>query len=241
MKKINNLIAMLLVGLMGVVGMGTVYADEPSTGGTGTPSTGANDNQNSGSTAAADLVSIECNSYKLAIGASTNCTVYVKPSASLVASTATKTVIIKASQSKYLTMSSIVANTGFTKVSDDISDKTLAENTITLTYSGNDLKEGVRKDIFSFNLKLEEEAKNLTTGDCGQICITGAMFDSNKAKVGEKGKACPNIIITEQTCEGKDCNPDTGAFVNYAMVAGAAGVALVAIAVVSRKKKFYTV
>ena len=237
MKKINKLMATLLIGVVGVMGIGTVYADEPNTSGNGSNASGSNNATN----VAASLVTVDCNSTTLAVGASTLCTVYVKPNATLAANTATKSVIINASQSKYLTMSDIKVNNGFTLVSEDIKDKTLAKNTITLTYSGSNLKENEKTAIFSFNLKLEEEAANIKDGDCGQICITGAVFDSDTAKVGDDGKACPNIIITKQTCEGKDCNPDTGEFMNYAIIAGIASVALITIVISTRKKKFYTV
>ena len=97
----------------------------------------------------------------------------------------------------------------------------------------------------SFRLKLEEEAKNLKQGECGELCVDGAEFSTDVVKAtlvaGDTGKACPNVIITEQKCTGDNCNPKTGAFMNYAVVALVAGVALVVIAVVSRKKKFYTV
>ena len=236
MKKINKLMATLLIGVVGVMGIGTVYADEPNANGNGSNASGSNN----ASDIAGSLVTVDCNSTKLAVGASTLCTVNVKPTAALAASTTTKSVIIKASQSKYLTMSEINVNNGFTLVSEDIKDKT-KENTIVLTYSGSGLKANEKNPIFSFNLKLEDAAANIKDGDCGQICITGAVFDSDTVKVGDDGKACPNIIITKQTCEGKDCNPQTGAFMNYAVIAGVASVALITIVISTRKKKFYTV
>lgn len=258
MKKINNLIAILLVGLMGVVGMGTVYADEPSTGGTGTPSTGGSTNQQA---IAVGGITIDCENYKIAVGASTTCTVYLDPDTAtnnsskyttknfeaLAAITGKKTAIITMSQSKYITINKIVANTanGYSLDSDgNINDRTLENHKIQLSHTGT-LDKTKKTAMMSFRLTVENEAKNLSQGECGQVCIEGAEFDANTVKAtlkaGDTGKACPNVIITEQKCTGDNCNPDTGAFMNYAMVAGAAGVALVAIAVVTRKKKFYTV
>ena len=42
MKKINKLIATLLIGVVGVMNIGTVYADEPASGTPSTPSAGSN-------------------------------------------------------------------------------------------------------------------------------------------------------------------------------------------------------
>lgn len=247
MKKINNLIAILLVGLMGVVGMGTVYADEPNSGGTGTPSTGDSTTQKS--EIAGGKVTVDCDDYKIAVGASTTCTVYVNPDNDVFVALNKTTAVITMSQSQYITINDIKANTteGFSLTSDgNVNDRTLKSHEIVLDHTGT-LTKGKKTQIMSFRLKVEEAAKNLSEGECGEICVDGAVFSSDLVKatlvVGDPdvGKACPNVIITEQTCTGDNCNPDTGAFMNYAMVAGAAGVALVAIAVVTRKKKFYTV
>ena len=74
-KKINNLIAAFLVMAVGVMGIGTVYADDangtPSAGGTpstNTPSTGD-------TTAAVSNLTVSCKSTELAVGGSTLCTV----------------------------------------------------------------------------------------------------------------------------------------------------------------------
>lgn len=235
MKKFNSLIAAFLVMAVGVMGIGTVYADEASNGTpSSTPST-------SDTTAAASTVTVSCASTELAVGASTLCTVKVKPSAALAASTtATKNVKISASQSKYLTMSEIEPGTGFILGDHNEANKDLDTNTINLTYSGT-LTAGQEIEVMSFQLKLEESAKNITDGDCGRICITGVMFDTETAKVGDDGKYCPNITIVTKNCKDEECNPSTGEFMNYAIIAGVATVALVSIALISKKKKFYTV
>ena len=151
------------------------------------------------------------------------------------------------SQSKYITINDLIANAaeGFTLTSDgDINDRTKKSHEITLNHTGT-LTKNKKIQIMSFRLKVEEAAKDLPQGQCGEICVDGAVFSTDLIKatltVGDSGKACPNITITEAKCTGDNCNPKTGAFMNYAMVAGAAGIALVVIAVVTRKKKFYTV
>lgn len=244
MKKINKLMATLLIGVVGVMGIGTVYADEPNTSGNGSNASGSNSNQQ---TLAGGKVTVDCEKYDLAVGASTTCTVYITPTAGLAAITYAKDVFITMSQSKYITINELNANTtnGYSLTSDgNISDRTLASHKIQLKHTGT-LTEGKKTEIMSFRLKLEEAAKGLTAGQCGQLCVDGAEFDTNTIKatltVGDSGKACPNIIITEQKCEGKDCNPDTGAFMNYAIIAGVASVALITIVISTRKKKFYTV
>ncbi len=229
MKKINKLFAAVLVGVVGVLGIGVVHAADLNAG----------------------PVTVKCNNSKLAIGASTVCDVIITPSEDL-ADTATTVnkAFISMSQSEYITASSITANeaAGF-KIENgaDTSDKTVKERTVQLGFSGK-LTKGVQTKIMSFTLKLEEAASKLPEGNCAELCVSGVMFDVTSAKgtiakavVGDTGKACPNIIITEQKCEGKGCNPETGEFINYAIIAGVAGISLVAIAVVTKKKKFYTV
>ena len=229
MKKINKLCAAALVGVVGVLGIGVVHAADLNAG----------------------PVTVKCNNSKLAIGASTVCDVIITPSEDL-ADTATTVnkAFISMSQSEYITASSITANeaAGFKIESGaDTSDKTVKERTVQLGFSGK-LTKGVETKIMSFTLKLEEAASKLKEGNCAELCVSGVMFDVTSAKgtiakavVGDTGKACPNIIITEQKCEGKGCNPETGEFMNYAIIAGVAGISLVAIAVVTKKKKFYTV
>ena len=234
-KKINNLIAAFLVMAVGVMGIGTVYADDASgTPSTNTPSTGD-------TSTAASTISVDCNSTELAVGGATLCTVYVTPSAALAASTnATKNVKITLSQSKYLTVSELKEATNFIITDQNVDNKDLDTNTVNLTYAGT-LTAGEKTKIMTFNLKLEEAAANVSENECGRICITGVMFDSEIAKVGDDGSYCPNITIVKKNCKDSECNPTTGEFMNYAIIAGVASVALVSIALISKKKKFYTV
>lgn len=244
-KKINNLIAAFLVMAVGVMGIGTVYADDangtPSAGGTpstNTPSTGD-------TTAAVSNLTVSCTSTELAVGGSTLCTVKFTPNAALANSTSpTKNVTINMTQSKYLTVSEVKEASGFIIDSSNV-ESNKDNGTITLTYAGT-LTAGKEIEILSFNLKLEEAAANITNGDCGRMCVSGVVFDtqSSKAgsiKVGDDGKYCPNITIVKKNCKDEECNPTTGEFMNYAIIAGVASVALVSIALISKKKKFYTV
>ncbi len=264
-KKINNLIAAFLVMAVGVMGIGTVYADDANTGTPnidgstslpgGSSSTSGNNSSTSGnnsstsggsnstSDAAASLVTVGCNSTELAVGGTTVCTVYVTPNAALANSGATK-VVLTVSQSEYLSMTGLNPAAGFKLGSHNEDDKTKSTNTIELTYTATDANPIVankKMEIMSFNLKLEEAAANVSNGDCGRLCITGAMFDTTNVKVGDDGSYCPNITIVKKNCKDEECNPTTGEFMNYAVIAGVATVALVSIALISKKKKFYNV
>ena len=260
MKKINKLIATLLIGVVGVMNIGTVYADEPASSTPSTPSAGSNSGKpstpsagsNSGASSVQQIdgagkVTVDCDNYKIAVGASTTCEVIINPSNDVLVALDKAKAVITMSQSKYITINDLKANAaeGFTLTSDgDINDRTKKSHEITLDHTGT-LTKNKKTQIMSFRLKVEEAAKDLPQGQCGEICVDGAVFSTDLIKatltVGDSGKACPNITITEAKCTGDNCNPKTGAFMNYAMVAGAAGIALVVIAVVTRKKKFYTV
>lgn len=257
MKKINKLIATLLIGVVGVMNIGTVYADEPASSTPSTPSAGGNSSTPSaGSNSStsnvqeingAGKVTVDCEKTDLAVGASTTCNVFINPSNDVLVALDKAKAVITMSQSTYITINDLKANAaeGFTLTSDgDINDRTKKSHEITLNHTGT-LTKNKKTQIMSFRLKVEEAAKNLPQGQCGEICVDGAVFSNDLIKatltVGDNGKACPNVTITEAKCTGDNCNPKTGAFMNYAMVAGAAGIALVAIAVVTRKKKFYTV
>ena len=260
MKKINKLIATLLIGVVGVMNIGTVYADEPASSTPSTPSAGSNSGKpstpsagsNSGASSVQQIdgagkVTVDCGKTDLAVGASTTCEVFINPSNDVLVALDKAKAVITMSQSKYITINDLIANAaeGFTLTSDgDINDRTKKSHEITLNHTGT-LTKNKKIQIMSFRLKVEEAAKDLPQGQCGEICVDGAVFSTDLIKatltVGDSGKACPNITITEAKCTGDNCNPKTGAFMNYAMVAGAAGIALVVIAVVTRKKKFYTV
>ena len=235
--------------------IGTVYADEPASGTPSTPSAGSNSGKpstpsagsNSGASSVQQIdgagkVTVNCDKTDLAVGASTTCEVIINPSNDVLVALDKAKAVITMSQSKYITINDLKANAaeGFTLTSDgDINDRTKKSHEIVLDHTGT-LTKNKKIQIMSFRLKVEEAAKDLP-----QICVDGAVFSTDLIKatltVGDNGKACPNVTITEAKCTGDNCNPKTGAFMNYAMVAGAAGIALVVIAVVTRKKKFYTV
>lgn len=249
-KKINNLIAAFLVMAVGVMGIGTVYAEDASgtpSSGTTTPSTPLTGDTTtpSDTTAAVSNLTVYCTSTELAVGGSTVCTVKFTPNAALANSAgSTKSVRINMSQSKYLTVSEVKEASGFIIESNDV--ETNKDNgTITMTYAGT-LTADKEIEILSFNLKLEDEAANITDGDCGRMCVTGVVFDTQSSangdiKLGDSGRYCPNITIKTRDCKDEECNPSTGEFMNYAVIAGVATVALVSIVVISKKKKFYTV
>lgn len=228
MKRMNKLFAALLVGAIGIFGINVVKADDASD-----------------ATAAGAKAYIKCDDSQLAPGGVTTCYVIVTPNAALAASTSastTKTVILYVSQSEYLTLSNIKDNTNFKTLTNNPNGSE-KDRVITGSYTGA-LTANQEITLMSFTLTLSKDAENVNAEKCGQLCLTGGMFDSNTTNItaGDTGnKFCPNIVIVKKTCTGEGCNPQTGEFMNYAIIAGVCTVALVAVVATSRKKKFYTV
>ena len=73
-----------------------------------------------------------------------------------------------------------------------------------------------------------------------KYCLNAAFFNSGAAVISNTGCMAP--VITVEECTDADCpTPDTGAFMNYAVIAGVSLVALIAILVVNKNKKFYRI
>jgi len=215
MKKMNKILAAVLVGFIGV---GVAHAQTSAT--------------------------LTCEDLKLVPGASTICTVKITPDATAASSTTpTKTFIASIAQSQYLTMSDVKVNTtaGFSNLKEQTDSTNALTNIISLDYTGT-VTADKEIEVFSFKMTLSKEAENLPDGNCGQLCLSSALFDSNSVTLGDDGKPyCPNFSINKPTCVGEDCNPTTGEFMNYAIIAGVCVVALAAIVIVSKKNKFYNV
>lgn len=266
MKKFSKLLGVLLMGL--VASTGVVYADDTSSSST---SDSVNNNAvnttsgtNGSTSATQDSSSIpwvattwKCEADELKPGSETTCTLSVTPNAALAASTNTKILSVKIVESEYLTIGdniTVSSSSGFTITkSSDGKDFTeypaagseLAYKQINLTYPAtSSLTADKAIEVFSFTVKLSKDAETkLSAGDiCGNLCIYGVFYDSNNVKtISTDNGSCfmPKVIL--ETCTGTDCNPTTGEFTNYIVIGTVSAVALVGLAVASKKKKFYNV
>ena len=183
---------------------------------------------------AQDSASMKCAKTNLKPGESTICTVTGNTS-----QTALTSFAATIENSKYLKITNVNANTGWsidaanTKITEK-SDQSGQAGVYSFTYSGT-VTPNVDIQIFSFTLTLLEEAKNLPDGDCGNICLNAAFFNSGATVISNP--VCMAPVITEADCP----TPDTGAFMNYAVIAGVSLVALIAILAVNKNKKFYRI
>ncbi len=186
-------------------------------------------------------VSLSCTKTSINIGESTVCTVYGTVYFTD-ASNAPSATTVTISPSDYLTISNVTANTssGFTKPTET---KTNSGITYALSNStaSSTITSGTKFAILSFTATLSQEAKNLSSTDnCAQICISGASFNGLALTSGNYG-TCFNPSVTITDCTGSNCNANTGAFLNYALIGTGAVVALVAIVVARKNNKFYKI
>ena len=188
---------------------------------------------------AQDSASMKCDKVNLKPGESTICTVTGQTSQTSLTSFAATI-----ENSKYLKISNINANTGWSIDADktnitEKADKTGQTGVYTFNYSGT-VTADTPMQIFSFTLTLLEEAKNLPDGDCGKLCLNYAFFNGGGTVISNP--VCMEPVITIDECTEADCpTPDTGAFMNYAVIAGVSLVALIAILAVNKNKKFYRI
>lgn len=189
---------------------------------------------------AQDSASMKCDKTNLKPGESTICTVTGKTS-----QTALTSFAANIENSKYLKITNVNANTGWsidaanTKITEK-ADKTGQTGVYSFTYSGT-VTPDTEMQIFSFTLTLLEEAKNLPDGQCGDICFAHAFFNTTGGDA-VASPVCMTPVITVEECTEADCpTPDTGAFMNYAVIAGVSLVALIAILAVNKNKKFYRI
>ena len=189
---------------------------------------------------AAQSATLTCDKTTIGIGESTNCYVTIETEANV-----TDTVITLRS-SQYLIVSSPVANTKAGWAVDAAKTKTSSgEYAFANSTSG-----GVTgaTQVFSFTVTLSEKAKNLAADDnCGQLCIGAVTFNNGTATMGtiiEGTGTCFAPTIREEECTGDSCNPknpETGAFMNYLIIAGVGVAAIAVILIVRKTTKFYRV
>ncbi len=200
---------------------------------------------NAAVSATASTATLSCNKTTINIGESTVCKVSITPvldgSGEYVAATR-----ITLAPSKHLIISDITPNStaGFTR------STAASGNEYSFSTTQTTITTGKTTEVFSFTATLSEEAKNLQSlDDCAQICIEGVGLITNlntnpeylqPNSSGNVG-TCYNPVVTEQTCQGDDCNPKTGAFMNVAVATGIGVVAIGAIVLARKSNKFYRV
>ena len=180
---------------------------------------------------------LQCDKSTIGIGESTNCYVTIQTDSAI------SDTVITLSSSKYLIVSSPVANSKAGWVAD-------AEKTKTSTgeYAFKNTSGGTTSSqVFSFTVTLSEEAKKLSAeDDCGQICISAVTFNNGTATMGtilQGTGTCFAPTVREEECT-ENCdpkNPETGAFMNYLIILGVGVGAIAAILIVRRTSKFYRV
>jgi hypothetical protein len=216
--KIKNLFSFIIVGVIALLSLGANVK--------------AADTNN---------VSLSCTKTSINIGESTVCTVY--GTAYFTSSTdAPSAVTVTINPSEYLNISAVTASTtnGFTKTNEAKSD-----SGVTYSFSNSSastkITSGTKFEIMSFTATLSQEAKNLSnTDNCAEICISAATFNSSSLTSGNYG-TCYNPSVTVTDCTGSNCNANTGAFLNYALIGTGAAVAVVAIIVARKNNKFYRI
>lgn len=104
-------------------------------------------------------------------------------------------------------------------------------------------------DVATFTVKVAADAT-----ECGEVCVTNLVYDGKtglttpvcqKIRLANQGTTTipdtpiiDNPIIDNSTTED---NPQTGSFVPYVVISGAALLAIGAIVVASKKSKFYNI
>lgn len=187
-----------------------------------------------GAVKAADVAGIECERTDLKPGESTVCTISLTPTR-----TDIETFQVKILTSEYLKVSKVNVNVnqGWTPNTNYSNTTDPTNLTYAFDFKGT-VTAGTKMEVFSFTLNLDESAKNITDGECGQLCIDAAWVNTDKIQTTTN--ACFNPVIKEE-CTDEDCPPETGAFANYAILGGGALIALIAILAVSKSKRFYRV
>ena len=183
---------------------------------------------------AAGNIAITCEKKDLRKGESTTCNIVASGFTDVIR-TFTADV-----NSRYLTVSDIRPNTTIS-----MSDNGSTATQFNLRYDGlnNGASASAATYLASFTLTLDENAQNVGDGTCGAFCIQNVKVNDSFF-VNENPDAegvCVKPGFIEETCEGEDCDPKTGAFTSYLLLGGGAAVALVAILLVRKNSKFYNV
>lgn len=184
---------------------------------------------------AAQGVSLSCDKTTIKIGEAANCVVELTGLEANVSATT-----IALSTSEYLDITNVTANTAA-----GWSASTSGTNAANGEYAFNNANgvSGAKTQVFSFNVTLNEGAKNLSEGDsCGQLCISAVTLDGERLTGIIQGTGtcfAPTVVIEE--CVGESCNPQTGTFMNYMIIVGIGAIAIVGILISRKTNKFYKI
>lgn len=185
---------------------------------------------------AASGTTLSCQKTDLTIGESTTCTVYVTYEYTD-PTNAPSAASITLSTNQYLKVSEVTANSTYGWSTSTTSGSTYSFN----KPSGATITSGQKFELMSFKVTLDQSAKNLGENDtCGDICISAATINGLAISSDDKG-SCYLPTVTIEECTGPKCNAETGAFLNYALIALGVAVAVVAILVARKSNKFYRV
>ena len=183
---------------------------------------------------AESTLTMSCENNKLKVGQTTNCVVY------LTADIAVTNIKITMDPSEHLDLTAVTANSaaGWTKDSTGTNEAAyqFAFNSTAAT--------GVtgRTPLFSFNLTLNEKAKKLSNGDiCGQLCFSSAILNnSTQIPIGKGTGTCFGPAVVNDSPTTPD-NPETGAFMNYVIIAGVGVLAVAGVVIARRSSKFFRI
>ena len=188
--------------------------------------------------AAENMATLECTpSSEIQLGGSTNCTVKITSADPL------SKVVVVVSTSRYLEIKAPEAGPGWTLSSTDSSTTgNKVYKTYTLTAS-TPLNATTGNEVYSFTGTLSEDASVLSADDeCAQICLQSVVINDT-GNITQGLGTCFDPVVKQTECT-ENCdpkNPETGAFMNYLLIAGIGAAAIAVILIVRRTTKFYRV
>ncbi len=180
---------------------------------------------------AANTASISCKKKTIKVGETTNCTI------SLEYDSVVNEAVFSLASSDTLDISTPTPNTtaGWQK------DAT-GTNTTSAIYAFKNSQSFKKGEVFSFNVTLNNKAKELGEGDnCGNLCIDSVVIN-DAATLNDLGNGnCYKPTIEKTDCPEPPCNPETGSFANYALILGSIAIAGVAVVIARKSSKFFRI
>lgn len=187
---------------------------------------------------AASTTRLECAKGSIAVGDTTTCTVYMTADFTEEAPSGIRVTL---NSSQYLKIGTVTANTTYFTIATNNSiaptdSKFSTGLTLSLNKTTTPVTSGKEFELLSFPVTLAEEAKNIkdAKASCGTLCIGAVEID---------GSPLTSIVQTTDYCYSpvihKEDVPETGSFLNYALIIAGIGLAVVAIVIARRSSKFY--